>query len=147
MVNNYFLNLKGPKASAIRERLKALKERTLQAHMQAQHDLKRAYFEGLKNVESGQVEYASAEARVFEAEERVYNLEKQLENLSFRLSLVTEPTCRYCGSTWGLSQELDLRYSVSLEKALRGGCFWCCGYCYAHVLHAAYSNLPEMKGK
>jgi hypothetical protein len=60
---------------------------------------------------------------------------------------VTFATCKFCGSIWGLSWELDFRYGVTREEAEQAGYFWCCGMCYARVLNAAYCNLPEMRPK
>jgi len=54
-------------------------------------------------------------------------------------------TCHFCGSRWGVSPELDCRFGHTEKQARAYGWFYCCGWCYAHVLNGAYSNLPEMK--
>lgn len=140
MQNTYLVGMKSERSAIIRARLETLQEKTLQAYYQAQDDERAAWFIG-----DELVGFSEAENQILQAEERVKQLWKQIETLSFRLSLVLEPACKFCGSTWGLSQEVDLRYGVDYKEAARAGCFWCCGSCYAHVLNAAYSNLPEMR--
>lgn len=139
---NYLVNLKSERAGIIRARLTDLREKTWQAYHQAQDEEREAWFIGNEIPE-----FSEIEEQVLKAQEQVKRLWNRIEAISFRLSLVTEPACKFCGTTWGLSQELDFRFGVSLAEAKRAGCFWCCGWCYAHVLNGAYSNLPEMRPK
>lgn len=41
--------------------------------------------------------------------------------------------CSFCESEWGVSQEVDAR----------GRLFWCCGWCWAHVIYA--SQPPDVR--
>ena len=142
MQSNYLLSMKSARAAIIRARLGALKEQTWKAYHQAQENERAAWFIG-----NELADFSEVETEVTSAQEQVTRLWKRIESLSFRLSMVQEPVCAFCGGTWGLSQEVDMRFGVTRKQAVRKGCFWCCGSCYAHVLNAAYSNLPEMRPK
>lgn len=133
MQSNYFLAMKSERAALIRTRLEKLQTETAQAYSEISTTLAKHY----------RIGHETPIMRTFQSAKE--QIETQLLNIWFRLSLVTEPECKFCGSTWGLSPEIDLRYGVTFQQAARAGCFWCCGSCYAHVLNAAYSNLPEMR--
>lgn len=140
MQRTYFLSMKSERAARIRAQLVYLQAEAWKAYERAQDAERAAWF-----LDGDLASFEEVADRVLQADEQVALCWKRIEQLSFRLSLHQEPMCAFCESTWGLSPEIDLRFGVDWKQAARAGCFWCCGSCYAHVLNAAYSNLPEMK--
>lgn len=57
------------------------------------------------------------------------------------------PHCNFCGSIWGVTPTLDYRFSHTDKEARQAGWLFCCGYCWAHIMHASYSNRKSMKPK
>jgi hypothetical protein len=55
------------------------------------------------------------------------------------------PHCNFCNDVWGVETTLDYRFGHTEQEARDAGWLFCCGSCWAHVLHAPYSNRPEMK--
>ena len=125
--------MKEARAAIIRAKLEKLQAETAQAYADASTALANNYKIG--RMTPAMAALASAKNQ----------LENQLFNIWFRQEMVKEPTCKFCGETWDLSQEVDMRYGVTRKQAVRAGCFWCCGWCYAHVLNGTYSNRPEMR--
>lgn len=148
-MNTYFVAMKGERAGTIRARLAALREKTLQELGAAREQDKAndiAYWNmPLADFSHEEEIEAFLQGTMWPVHDKIYQLERRLEAISFQLSLVTEPVCSFCGETWGLSQVVDMRFGVTREQAIRAGCFWCCGWCYAHVLNAPYANRPEMR--
>ena len=97
MQSNYFLSMKSARAAIIRARLNTLKEQTREAYHQAQEETRAARFIG------GELaSFSEVETEYTRAQEEVTHLWTRIESLSFRLSMVQEPVCTFCGGTWGV---------------------------------------------
>lgn len=144
----YFLSMKSERAGIIRKRLTARLTTAYEELRQAEEEAARAWLTHHALDPDGDLDLTAVEdiaEPVQLAEQRVYQIWKQIEHLKFRLSLVTEPSCRFCGDHDGLSPAVDYRYGAGRHAAIRAvpsGNFWVCGWCFAHVLNGTFTNLP-----